>query len=50
MNASDKPVTAEVLVERFMQHRRATSVCWDLPAWVKRLLSIFAEFCLAQIR
>jgi len=32
------------IVEMFMQHRRATSVCWDLPDWVKRLLRDFAKF------
>lgn len=32
-------------VEEFMQHRRATSVCWDLPDWVKRVLREFVKFC-----
>ena len=32
------------IVEMFMQHRRETSVCWDLPDWVKYLLRDFAKF------
>lgn len=32
------------LVESFMQHRRATSVCWDLSDGIKRLLRDFLKF------
>lgn len=45
--AQTKPTPTHI-VERFMQHRRETSVCWDLPDWVKRLLQHFAEFSASQ--